>query len=61
MNQLKEAEKKATLLVEEARKGSSFAFMFFDQVLNVLTFTARVDRMKEAKTEAELILSVIRL
>eukprot|EP01038_Epipyxis_sp_PR26KG_P010387 gene10387-13953_t len=38
MNQLKEAEKKATGLVQEARK-------------------ARVDRMKDAKTEAEVIVA----
>mmetsp|Transcript_29975 Transcript_29975/g.41186 ORF Transcript_29975/g.41186 Transcript_29975/m.41186 type:complete len:109 (-) Transcript_29975:96-422(-) len=41
MNQLKAAEKEATLLVQEARK-------------------ARVDKMKEAKVEAENVLSSYR-
>mmetsp|Transcript_16370 Transcript_16370/g.14780 ORF Transcript_16370/g.14780 Transcript_16370/m.14780 type:complete len:109 (-) Transcript_16370:76-402(-) len=39
MNQLKEAEKKATLLVQDARK-------------------SRVDRLKEAKVEAEQLISI---
>ena len=66
MNQLKEAEKKATVLVEEARKGKNLKFfrrtsMFMIIYFICYYFAARVDRMKEAKTEAEQILSVSKI
>ena len=63
MNQLKEAEKKATLIVQEARKGASshnspdclylFSYLYIIYYVSV----ARGDRMKEAKSEAEKIIA----
>ncbi len=68
MNQLKEAEKKASQLVSDARKcefdwlqvsyvicftiSDVFSFSFLIVVF-CFVFPARVDRMKEAKSEAE--------
>jgi vacuolar-type H+-ATPase subunit H len=65
MNQLKDAEKRASQLVQEARKGTCFATMNLGWLrLHVLTGficdIARVDRMKEAKTEAEQIIAAYR-
>ena len=66
MNQLKEAEKKATLIVQEARKGKCFAlkyfFIFFFRryVFQWYDFSARGDKMKEAKSEAERIINAYR-
>jgi len=73
MNQLKEAEKKASQLVQDARKGGFRCGADGGHMLlhNHQSFppnvsvcarhvTARVDRMKEAKTEAEQIISAYR-
>jgi hypothetical protein len=73
MNQLKEAEKKASQLVQDARKGGfrcgadgghmhCTIINLFPPNVSVCTrhVTARVDRMKEAKTEAEQIISAYR-
>ena len=87
MNQLKEAEKKASLLVQESRKGSLQSFFetmisltsrinhFVNSNWNVFNLlclfahnylhfplhdAARVDRMKEAKSEAESIIAAYR-
>ena len=62
MNQLKEAEKKATLIVQEARKGeSSYHNYLYRRLLttSIQSFSnlARGDRMKEAKSEAEKIIA----
>jgi vacuolar-type H+-ATPase subunit H len=58
MNQLKEAERKASQLVQDARKGIVVCFI---ACLFVIYYcTARVDRMKEAKVEADQIIAAYR-
>jgi F0F1-type ATP synthase membrane subunit b/b' len=64
MNQLKEAEKKANQLVQDARKGmlvwNLFAYFWSMQTdlrFCILLFIARTDRMKDAKAEAEQIIA----
>ena len=64
MNQLKEAERKASQLVQDARKGL-FSVMFppcLSLMLLCLSVgsVARVDRMKEAKIEADQIIAAYR-
>lgn len=59
MNQLKDAEKKATQLVQDARKGLQLTSE--NSQKSVVNFPpARVDRMKEAKSEAEQIIAAYR-
>jgi hypothetical protein len=57
MNQLKEAEKKASTLVQDARKG--FEVLKIKDSIKYM-YIARVDRMKEAKIEAEQIIAAYR-
>ncbi len=52
MNHLKEAEKNATKMIQDERKGEDCTF-FCPSVIVTDDSLARIDRMKEAKVEAE--------
>jgi F0F1-type ATP synthase membrane subunit b/b' len=60
MNQLKEAERKASQLVQDARKGLVGTLLFFPFICFSICLAARVDRMKEAKVEADQIIAAYR-
>lgn len=57
MNQLKEAERKATQLVQDARKRELVSLFNSWCIFNFGFSAERTDRLKEAKTEAEKIVS----